>query len=175
MNKNAPYSVKKNVLDACVTSSLLYGCEAWLSDKSWCKINVMYMKGIKMLLGVRSTTTNDVCLLESGYPSLEALVKSRQKLFFQNMISERKDMNDDPLMHSINITHSDNPVLSQYINSLLQHEEDFIDIDMKKRKERVMKSKGTKCITYRQHFYKKYPKILFRSRHANNMILPYSG
>lgn len=148
-NKNAPFSVKKCVFDACVTSSLLYGCEAWLNEKSWSKINVMYMKGIKMLLGVRSTTTSDVCLLESGYPSLDALVKSRQKLFFKNMISERKDMSDDPLMHSINITHSDNPVLSQYINSLLQHEGDFIDIDMKKRKERVLKSKATKLVTYR--------------------------
>ena len=148
-NKNAPYSVKKRVLDACVFSSLLYGCEAWLTEKSFTKINVMYMKAIKMMLGVRSSTTNDVCLLEAGYPSLDALIKSRQKTFFEKMILERENMEDDPLMHSIRITRNENPVLSRYIDSLLNHEGDIIETDLKNRMRRVQSSTRTKSITYR--------------------------
>ena len=147
-NKNAPYLVKKRVFDACVMSSLLYGCEAWLSDKSWSKVNILYLKALKMLLGVRSNTTNDICLLESGYPSLNALVKSRQKKFFKRMISERNDMLDDPFIHSIRITRADNSSLMNYIDQLVDNEEDFVAVDIDKRKEYVRASNRTKSITY---------------------------
>ena len=32
-NKNAPFSVKKTVVDACFNASFLYGCEGWLGVK----------------------------------------------------------------------------------------------------------------------------------------------
>ena len=87
-NQNAPYDVKKKVVDACFNSSLLYGCESWLEEKILPDLEHLYMKGIKSLLGVRSQITADVVLLESGYPSLRALIKSKQKAFFQTMINE---------------------------------------------------------------------------------------
>ena len=73
-NKNAPYQVKKTVVDACFNASLLNGCESWLGVKLNSNIKAMYMKSIKMLLGVRHSTPNEVCLMEAGYPDLEALV-----------------------------------------------------------------------------------------------------
>ena len=70
--------------------SLLYGCEAWFDGSAISDINKMYMKSIKMLLGVRATTTSEVCLLESGYPSLKALVRSRQNIFISRIYAETK-------------------------------------------------------------------------------------
>ena len=108
-NENAPFIVKKDVVDACFYSSLLYGCEGWLEDKVSPELESLYLKGIKSLLGVRSTTTTDVVLLESGYPSLRAKIKSCQKSFFEKMISDRANMVDDPFMHAIHLTHAKNP------------------------------------------------------------------
>ena len=69
-NKDAPFKVKKTVVDACFNASLLYGPEGWLGMKPSPTLNTMYMKAIKMLLVVRQSTPKDTCLIEAGYPSL---------------------------------------------------------------------------------------------------------
>ena len=58
------------------------------------KMKPMYMKAIKMLLGVRQSTPNETCLIEAVYPWLEALIRQRQQRFFERMVAERKDMTD---------------------------------------------------------------------------------
>lgn len=78
-----PFLVKKRVFDAAVTTLLLYGYESWLN----CDIKAVeeqYKWCIKQLLGVRKTTSNDVCMVELGLPSLRALIKQRQRIFFIN-------------------------------------------------------------------------------------------
>ena len=51
-NYDAPFQVKKRVLQAAFMSSILYGCESWLKVplKS---VQVVYMTAVKALLGVR--------------------------------------------------------------------------------------------------------------------------
>ena len=133
-NENAPFSVKKKVLDACFFTSLLYGCESWLEEKVSPELEQLYMKGLKCLLGVRSQTSNDVVLLESGYPSLRALLKSRQKAFFEKMLKERENMMDDPFMHVLRLSTAKNPKMSSYITSLkLNTNHDFIEADRSAR------------------------------------------
>ena len=144
INESAPFLVKKCVVDACFASSLLYGCESWLGIKPSRRIKTMYMKAIRMLLGVRQQISEDVCLIESGYPSLEALVRSRQQSFIKKQLQERDGMLDDPLMHALTITHRDNPVLSRYIKSLLDGPDDIIQADIQQRKERMRASEKTK-------------------------------
>ena len=58
-------------------SCILYGCEAWLNVPLK-MVEIMYMKAVKALLGVRITTPNDLCLIEGGLRPLSAIVKSRQ-------------------------------------------------------------------------------------------------
>ena len=147
-NQNAPYDVKKKVVDACFNSSLLYGCESWLEEKILPDLEHLYMKGIKSLLGVRSQITADVVLLESGYPSLRALIKSKQKAFFQTMINERRDMVDDPFMHAVRLTQDKNRKMSAYLEGL-QNCDDFILKDRNERIARVRTSERTKSATYR--------------------------
>ena len=96
----------------------------------------LYMKGVKSLLGVRPTTSTDIVLLESGYPSLRALIKSRQKTFFEKMIKERENMVDDPFMHVLRLTMARNTKMAAYITSLTTCP-DFIEADRLARIDRV--------------------------------------
>merc|ERR1711884_482275 len=83
-NYDAPFTVKKRVVDAAFTSSLLYGCESCL-NVSVKPVEKVYMSAIKSLLGVRSSATNDLCIIESGFKPLSGLIKDRQKKFFDKM------------------------------------------------------------------------------------------
>jgi hypothetical protein len=107
------------------------------------------MKAVKMLLGVRHSTANDTCLIESGYPSLEALIRQRQKRFLEKMIEDRKEMTDDPLMFCLKLTEQDNPHMQKYIEDLLNEPEDIIEKDLSAIKARVIASTQTKAVTYR--------------------------
>ena len=111
------------------------------------ELEQFYIKGLKSLLGIRSQTTTDVVLLESGYPSLRALIKSRQKAFFEKMVKERENMVDDPFMHVLRLTMSKNPRMKSYIKSLYDCP-DFIEADRRARIERVRSSARTKFATY---------------------------
>ena len=148
-NKNAPFFVKKTVVDACFNAALLYGCEGWLGAKPSPTLNSMYMKAIKMLLGVRQSTPNDTCLIEAGYPSLEAAVRHRQQNFFQQMMHERKDLNDDPLMFALDLTERENVHMHRYLTGVLE-EGDIVDNDIRRRKDKIMSSQCTRATTYRE-------------------------
>ena len=148
-NKNAPFEVKKTVVDACFNASFLYGCEGWLGVKPSPALNTMYIKAIKMLLGVRQTTANDTCLIEAGYPSLEAAIRQRQRTFLQQMKEDRKDMKDDPLMFALEMTQRENVPMHRYITGVLNEAGDIIENDTRSRKERIMSSKRTKATAYR--------------------------
>ena len=79
-----PFSITKTVAEACVLSSLLYGCETWIC-KSYGKLDSLYMNIIKLLLGVRKSTCNDLCLIESGMPALETLIQERRSRYFKKV------------------------------------------------------------------------------------------
>ena len=66
-NNDVPFTVKKRVFDAALTSTLLYGSESWVGADVK-PVNKLYNWCIKELLGVRRSTCNDVCYMESGYP-----------------------------------------------------------------------------------------------------------
>ena len=149
-NKNAPFVVKKTVVDACFNASLLYGCEGWLGVKPSPTLNSMYMKAIKMMLGVRQSTPNDTCLIEAGYPSLEAAVRQRQRKFLKQMTDERKDLNDDPLMFALDLTERENVSMHRYLAGVLGEEGDIVENDIRLRKERILSSQRTRATTYCQ-------------------------
>ena len=88
-NKLAPISAKLNVLRACVTSSLLHNCEAF-GPKVPKQLEATYFALIKSCLGVRSNTPNKLVLIESGMPSLESMIMSRQYNFFIKYVGNLK-------------------------------------------------------------------------------------
>ena len=84
-------------------SCILDGCEAWLNVPLR-MVEIIYMKAVKAILGVRITTPNDLCLIEGGLRPLSAIVKSRQNKFFKKMLAARSEMDDDPFMHIFGVT-----------------------------------------------------------------------
>ncbi len=67
-------------------------------------IKKIYNWGIKRLLGVRMSTSNDLCYLELGFPPLRARVTHRQRKIFQSLWSDRRHYTDDPWTHAVNLS-----------------------------------------------------------------------
>ena len=63
----------------------------------------LYNWCLKVLLGVRKSTCNDVCCVESGYPPLQDLVCYRQHKFVHASWRERIHQHDDPLHFVLNL------------------------------------------------------------------------
>ena len=93
-NETMPYIYKKKVLDAVIISSLLYGCESWLTENLK-EVDHLYISAIKSLLGVRDTTRNDTVLIESGMPTIHDLVWKRSNAFFKKQFLGNDDVFDE--------------------------------------------------------------------------------
>ena len=66
-NYDAPFRVKKWVLEAAFLSSILYGCVSWLKV-SLKPVTALYTKAVRALLGVLGTTPTSLCLVEGLKP-----------------------------------------------------------------------------------------------------------
>jgi hypothetical protein len=102
-NRDVPFSVKRQVLDACFISSILYSCEAWFGGDLK-PLETMYIRAIKSVLGVRLTTCTDLCLVELGYPTFQSMIKKRRFDYVKKKF-DQLDM-DDPLKIAISLCES---------------------------------------------------------------------
>ena len=122
INKNydLPFVIKKRVFDACLLSAILYGCESWLNGdlKPVCKL---YNWALKQMLGVRLTSCNDVCYIESGYGSLKSIVKRKQREFFVKMHNERLNIDDDPLGFVLKLVLNSRNRTKTYLHNLINN------------------------------------------------------
>ena len=85
-NNNAPFHVKLDVLDTCVTSSLLYGCETWANCNN--DVKQPYRSGLKIALNVRQNLNNEIVHVETGKFPLCGKVKSTQLKFWLFIINK---------------------------------------------------------------------------------------
>ena len=109
------------------------------------------MMCLKSLLGVRSSTTNNLCLVELGYPPLKSLVKSRQRKFMKKMFHERRYMVDDPFIFAVNNLLSVNISTSRYMRNLIHIEEDDIGIALGEIKLKINSADDSnRCIHYKE-------------------------
>ena len=120
-NNDVPFFVKIKVFKACVMSSLLYGCESWLSGDLR-PISRAYMMCIKALLSVRNSTTNDLCLAELGLPEVKAIVLEQQKKYFKKMQRSRHNIPDDPFAHALALSLGSRTHTSRYLSNLIDGE-----------------------------------------------------
>ena len=80
VNRNAPLSVKLDVLDKYVTSSLLYSAETWGSNVQ--DVEFIYRTGVKTALDIRENINNEITYIESNTYPLECKIKSLQLKFW---------------------------------------------------------------------------------------------
>jgi hypothetical protein len=99
-NPSMHFHLKEKVLEAAVTSSMTYGCEGWPSQdlKS---ISMHHMSCVKLLLGVRRTTPNALCLLEIGHTDIATTVLKRQGAFLRKFLATSSG--DEPLRQALHI------------------------------------------------------------------------
>ena len=147
-NFELPFIIKKRIFDACFLSTILYGCESWLNGDLK-PISKIYNWALKQMLGVRLTTCNDVCYVESGYTSVQAIIKSKQRKFFVKMHSERCNLVDDPLGLVLNLVLNSRYSTRNYIFNLInnssindiQHDSELLKINLRR-------SESSRRITY---------------------------
>ena len=119
-NNDIPFIIKKRVFDACLLSALLYGCESWL-NADLKPVSKLYNWALKQMLGVRLTTCNDVCYIESGYAPLTAIVRNKQRIFFGKMYNNRINLSDDPLGFVLKFILSNRYNTKNYLNKLINN------------------------------------------------------
>ena len=85
-NSNAPVDVKLIVLDACILSSLLYNAETWANAK-FQRLEIVYRRMLKSILGVGMTTCTEFLYLELGVLSVKVRVIIKQWKFWKKVLA----------------------------------------------------------------------------------------
>ena len=145
-NTNMPYSFKRKVFDAAVTSALLYSTETWLTNK-FKRIEKQYNKLIKCLLAVRKNTSINLCLIESGISPVQLVITKQRKRFLESKLREANA--EEPIYLVYRLCREANTPGYRFINDQLQSN---LAIDpLAKVKELVnnMPVTATKYITYK--------------------------
>ena len=93
-----------------------------------------YKWHIKQLLGVRLTTCNDLCYVESGFPPLNDLVKEKQRKFFSKMWHERQGMVDDPLSFTLGLVMNSRYRTGNYVSELIGDNVNYIHVGWRGRR-----------------------------------------
>ena len=138
-NNDVPFMIKNKIFDAALMSTILYGCESWLNG-DLLPIEKQYKWCIKQLLGVRKTTTNDICMVELGLPPLKALVISRQRNFFKKMWLERNGMDDDPLIYGMQLLFRYNDAVSRLVRGFTMNDTNDIENAINKLKTNIIQN-----------------------------------
>lgn len=129
-------------------SSLLYGCESWVSANIK-PVQKLYNWALKELLGVRRATTNNVCYAELGYPSLPYLLSHKQHKFFHSMWSERHDMTDDPFSFTLRYIMALNTSLGKLISHMANNDAPVMSSLMSNVHDAITNSQSTRCNVYK--------------------------
>ena len=140
-----PYLYKKKVLEAAITSSLLYGCESWLSGNIK-EIDRLYIGAVKAMLGVRETTRSDTALIEAGMPSLKELIDKRTVTFLRKELSAERTL-DTPLIKIYKICESKRTggfrTLENILNSVARNQQSSL-------KENFSNATTSKAVMYKR-------------------------
>ena len=119
MNKNqlAPIMMKLKVVNACVNSSLTYGCETW-GNCPLNKIETLQRKALKIALGIRTNVPNDILYSESGFLPLKPIIYKRQLKFFHKMRHDASVNPTSPISCLFNMGMNENVAFLRHYKKL---------------------------------------------------------
>lgn len=147
-NYNAPYSVKKTVLDAAVNSALLYSCESWLS-RSIQGIDTTVASCVRSLLGVRNQISKDLLYTESGIIPPTINVRMRQIKFFEKIASNIA-LHDRPVNKAILLAKEVHSPMGVYITELENDTTANVQQQTAAMHRRILGSTKTRMVTYQE-------------------------
>ena len=148
-NYNAPYQVKLKVLQAAVSSSLLYSCETWLSTNLK-RADTVVASCLKTLLDVRVQTNNDIIYIETDTPPTSTVIRKRQIKFFRKLDS-RIDLELYPVGKAVNLARNVKSPMGRFINSIntAQDPQQILEESIECVRNKTRQSTSTRLITYR--------------------------
>ena len=97
----APLDVKLLVLDACVSSTLVYACETWGTSKVN-NAEVAYRLGLKRALSIRETTNTEIVYMEADKYPLHIRISKQQLNFWLKLKEYLPENQGHPLADLIN-------------------------------------------------------------------------
>ena len=83
-NHDAPFPIKCTVWNSALKATIFYSCETWLT-KDLRAAETIYNNTLKSMLGVRSTTCNDLVFAESGHYGAKSHILQLQTNFLQKV------------------------------------------------------------------------------------------
>ena len=83
-NLLAPLDLKLHVLNTCVSSTLIYGCESCGHSK-FQAIDALHRQGLRTALSVRPTWNNEIVYVETGELPLEVTIVKQQLKFWNTL------------------------------------------------------------------------------------------
>jgi hypothetical protein len=146
-NSDLPFVLKKKVLDACFMSSIAYAGEAWLHGKTK-SLETLYIKAIKATLGVRNTTCTDLCLVELSYPTFQAFLLERRRMFFKKKMNELDA--EDPLKIALDLCENGKTKGFLAVQEAVSLNEDQVEKDIMRLKREIEEKAP---ISSRRQFY----------------------
>ncbi len=145
-NNIMPYTYKRKVFDAAVTSALLYSSETWLTNNPR-KIIVQYNRAVKNLLGVRKFTSPDMCLIESGIPPVLDVIAKRRRKFLESKLREPNV--EEPFYVAFELCRVANTPGYQFVMKALQYRDNVNPLDIVKMRIREKPETASKYVAYR--------------------------
>ena len=118
-NYLAPFDVKLDVLNTCVTAALLYSCETW-GDSHFKQLEVLHRHGLKTALGVRKCTNNEIVYTECNEFPLQVRI-AKQQLKFWITLKEYLQQNPEHYLNRLINLAADYPYISYYRNLEITH------------------------------------------------------
>ena len=95
-----PFKFKLKVLDICVGSSLVYGCESW-GISNIRSLETVYRLGLKRALSIRETTNTEIVYLESNRTPLSIRISKQQLSFWKTLKLYLEENPGHPLIELI--------------------------------------------------------------------------
>ena len=113
----APLFVKMKVLNSCVSSSIVYGCETW-GMSTLKNAETAFRHGLKSALSVRDCTNNEIVYIESGEWPLEMRIIKQQMKFWTAIEEIMNSDQEHYITKLVNIGESTNYI--KYYRNLMR-------------------------------------------------------
>ena len=149
-NDDAPYHVKQTVWNSAVVSSIFYSSETWLTNDLSAAESV-YLATLKRLLGVRTTTNNEIVLLEAGVPSAKDFIRHKQHAFVHKLL-ERDSFWDSYIGKAVSLSLHHKTDAGKVLKVLIDRSPsyDYAASSLQNIKQKVQRSVRTRHTTYRE-------------------------
>ena len=146
-NTDMPFIFKQQVLDAAITSALLYSTESWFTNNPK-RLTSQYNKIIKCALGIRVNTSTNLALTELGQDTVINVINKRRRTFLQSKLSTMDD--EEPFCYVYRLCGEANTPGFRFLSNSIDREP-VTGLGLEKIKAiiRAKPQSATKYVTYR--------------------------